>query len=154
MIISGAGGTGKTFLMGHLINEVMPRYEKMCQMMGIESEFDSVIMTATTNKAAEVLAIETGRPTETIHSFLRLTVKEDWATGETKLTRTERWTIHQRMIIFIDECPMIDGDLHKMIREGTHNCKIVYVGDSYQLGPVGPGSAVSPIYNYALPTLS
>ena len=39
---------------------------------------------------------------------------------------------------------MIDAELYKYIRELTHNCKIIYVGDRYQLCPVKSG--LSPIY--------
>ena len=52
MIISGPGGVGKTYLMGHMIDRVMPEYFNTCTLMGIKPEYDGVVMTATTNKAA------------------------------------------------------------------------------------------------------
>jgi exodeoxyribonuclease-5 len=149
MIISGPGGVGKTFLMGHLIDEIMPQYHRTCLMMGIKPEYDQVVMAATTNKAAEVLSVSTGRPTETIHSFLNLKVTDDFATGKSKLTKTGAWTVHQKKIVFIDESSMIDGDLLAMIREGTCKCKIIYVGDHCQLSPIM--EPISPIYNQRLP---
>jgi exodeoxyribonuclease V len=149
LILSGPGGVGKTFLMGHLIDEIMPRYYAMCSMMGTTPDYDSVLMTATTNKAAEVLSLASKRPTETIHSFLNLKVKNDWATGQSKLVRTNNWKVHERTIIFVDECSMIDSQLRQMILEGTHNCKIVYVGDHCQLAPVT--EIISPIYRDNLP---
>lgn len=149
MIISGAGGVGKTFLMGYLIDEVMPRYYKMCKLMGLKPEYDSVVMTATTNKAAEVLGLATNRPTETIHSFLNLKVVEDYSTGRTRLVKTNSWEVKSRMIVFVDECSMIDYYLRTMIHEGTQRCKIVYVGDHSQLAPVM--ETLSPIYRDNLP---
>lgn len=149
LIISGPGGVGKTFLMGFLIDEIMPRYQKTCSMMGIPSEYNEVIMTATTNKAAEVLAQATGRPTSTIHSFLNLKVTDDYGTGKSLLTKTRNWRVHNNMIIFVDEASMIDFPLLEMIREGTINCKIVYVGDHCQLAPVM--EPISPIYRQNLP---
>jgi exodeoxyribonuclease-5 len=149
MIISGPGGVGKTFLMGHLIDTIMPQYHSTCAMMGIRPEYDQVVMTATTNKAAEVLSSSTGRPSETIHSFLNLKVTDDYATGKSKLTKTGAWTVHQRKIVFIDESSMIDGDLLEMIREGTCKCKVVYVGDHCQLSPIM--EPISPIYKQRLP---
>lgn len=144
IIISGPGGVGKTFTMGYLIDRVMPEYFKTCKMMGIEPEFDSVVMTATTNKAAEVLGLATGRPTETIHSFLNLKVVDDYSTGKSKLTKTMSWTVHTRKIIFIDEAYMIDSALLELLREGTFKCKIVFVGDHCQLAPIM--ETISPIH--------
>jgi DNA polymerase III delta prime subunit len=149
MIISGPGGVGKTFTMGQLIDEVMPRYFSTCKLMGIKPEYDEIMMTATTNKAAEVLGQATKRPTGTIHSFLNLTVKDDMNTGRAKLTKTGNWKVHERKIIFVDECSMLDSPLEKALLEGTHKSKIVYVGDHCQLAPVT--EEISPIYKRGLP---
>jgi GTPase SAR1 family protein len=147
--ISGPGGVGKTFLMGKLIDEILPRYFDTCKLMGIPPEYDSVVMTATTNQAAEVLGLSTGRPTETVHSFFNLTVKDDFKTGESILTKTRNWVVHERKIIFVDEASMVDSKLRKYILEGTHNCKLVYVGDHCQLAPVK--ETLSPVYRNGLP---
>lgn len=143
-IISGPAGVGKTFLMGHMIDEIMPQYMKSCELLGIRPEYDSVAMTATTNKAAEVLGSSTGRETSTIHSFLNLRVREDYVTGKQILARNQGWMVHNRKIIFVDEASMIDSDLYNILHEGTENCKIVYVGDHNQLAPVF--EPLSPIY--------
>ena len=144
IIISGPGGVGNTFLMGHLIDEIMPRYQSTCKLMGIPAEYDQVVMTATTNKAAEVLSLSTGRPTETIHSFMNLKVTDDFETGESRITKTGNWQVHFRQIIFIDECSMIDSNLRNLLLEGTQSCKIIYVGDHCQLAPIK--EPISPIY--------
>lgn len=149
MIISGPGGVGKSFLMCHLIDKIIPSYHSTCRMLGVDPKYDRVEMTATTNKAAEVLATGTNRPTSTIHSLLNLTVQEDYQTGQTKLKRTDRWRVHENMILFVDECSMIDTPLEQKIHEGTHNCKIVYVGDHCQLAPVT--EPISPIYTRNIP---
>lgn len=142
--ISGPGGVGKTYLMSHLIDQVMPGYLNTCKMIDVKPEYTEVVMTATTNKAAEVLAEATQRPTSTIHSFMNLVIREDWSSGKTYLDRGKQWTIHRNKIIFIDEASMIDTGLLNMIREGTLNCKIVFVGDKDQLSPVMESS--SPVY--------
>lgn len=148
-IISGPAGVGKTYLMNYIADVTMPRYLESCKLLGIEPEYTNVHMTATTNKAADVLAQSTGRPAGTIHSFLNLTVKNNFSTGRTDITRTNRWKIHENLIIFIDECSMIDSPLYKAIRESTLNCKIVFVGDHNQLAPVQ--EKLSPIYNQKSP---
>jgi exodeoxyribonuclease V len=149
LIISGPGGVGKTFLMGHLIDQVMPRYHDSCRLLGIDPMYHSVMMTATTNKAAEVLGISTRRPTSTIHSFLNLLLKENYETGVSRLVRSPAWKVHTGMIIFVDECSMIDGNLAVHLREGLLKSKVIYVGDHCQLAPVG--EITSPIYQRNLP---
>ena len=100
MIISGPGGTGKSYLLGYLIDEIMPRYEKMCALLNQPVHFREIHMTATTNKAAEVLSQATGRPCSTIHSFLGLKVKDDFNTGTSSLSKTSNWKVHSNCIIF------------------------------------------------------
>lgn len=135
-ILSGPAGVGKTYWMGYIIDEIMPQYLKTCELMGMKPEYTDVTMTATTNKAAEVLGLSTQRDTSTIHSFMNIRVREDYDLGKQFLTRTPQWVVHQNRIIFIDEFSMIDSDLDDIINSGTENCKIVYVGDQYQLPPV------------------
>lgn len=147
--ISGPGGVGKTFLMGNLIDTVLPMYFDTCQLMGIEPEYHSVQMTATTNKAAEVLGLQTGRPASTVHAFFGLKVMEDYSTGESKVTKSNSWMVHSGLILFIDESSMIDTPLYNLIQEGTIKCKIVYVGDKDQLAPVM--EQLSPVYKRPMP---
>lgn len=149
MIISGPGGVGKTLLLGVMIDEILPMYFESCAITGIASEFNEVVMTATTNAAAEQLGAASGKATETIQSFLNLTVKDDYTTGRSKLTKTNNWIVHQNKIIFIDEAFMIDSPLLEQIEQGTHKCKIIFVGDHCQLAPVM--ERVSPITQLKVP---
>lgn len=148
--ITGPGGVGKTFLMGYMIDEIIPRYEELCNMMGIQQEYFDVHMTATTNKAAEVLGIQTGRPTSTVHSFFGLKVVSDYDSGLVKISKSNTWQVHSNIILFIDEASMIDSDLYDLIQEGTFKCKIVYVGDKDQLAPVK--ESLSPVYKRPIKT--
>lgn len=150
MSLSGPGGVGKTFLMSFLIDNIIPRYQQACKLVGVEPRFNEVFMTATTNKAAEVLAVATQRPTSTVHSFLGLKVKDNYSTGKSTIERTNSWTVRENIILFVDECSMIDSQLLAYIREGLLNSKIVYVGDHCQLPPVMEAS--SPIYTKNMPT--
>lgn len=149
LIISGPGGVGKTLLMGYLIDKIMPQYTSTCSLLGSTADYVDVHMTATTNKAAEALSDSTKRPTSTIHSFLGLTVKDNIRTGESKLEKTGAWKVHENKILFVDECSFIDTHLRNYIQQGTHRCKIVYVGDHCQLAPVM--EKISPIYRDNIP---
>ena len=144
LIISGPGGVGKTYLLGYLIDTILPRYFKACELTGIPAELQDVVMTATTNKAAEVLSTSTNRPCQTIHSFLNLKVTDDYKTGEQKLEKTRNWRVHQQKILVIDESSMVDRKLLDLVREGTMKCKILYVGDHCQMAPIK--ETISSIY--------
>ena len=148
-IISGPAGVGKTFLMNYIIDNTMPRYHELCKLMGIEPEYTGVVMTATTNKAAEVLSRSVQRPVGTVHSFFNLVLRDDYSTGQTKIFKSKKWGIHEKMIIFVDESSMIDTELWKNLHEGTMNCKLVYVGDRHQLAPVLED--LSPVYKHNSP---
>lgn len=137
MRITGPGGTGKTHLMGYLIDQVIPQYQKVCKLTGQPVRFHEVHMTATTNKAADVLSQNTGRPCSTIHSFLGLRVVDDYDTGTSRLSRTNKSKVFKNIIIFIDEASMEDRKLLTIIRESLLDCKLVHVGDHCQLAPVG-----------------
>lgn len=149
LIISGPGGVGKTFLMGYMIDQILPRYFDTCKIMDMEPIYHDVVMTATTNKAAEVLGLSTGRPVDTVHSFLNLKVQDDYDTGKTVLSKTNNWMVYHHTILFVDECSMIDRDLRSMILEGTIKSKIIYVGDHCQMAPIK--ETLSPIYSSKLP---
>src|SRR6185437_5247967 len=111
----GPAGVGKTYLMNHIIDTTMPRYQEMCELVGTQAQYTDVVMTATTNKAADVLSQSVGRPAGTVHSFFNLTVRNDFTTGKTAIKKTNRWVVHQGKIIFIDESSMIDTDLWKAL---------------------------------------
>ncbi len=137
--ISGTAGTGKTFLMGHLASRVMDQYRTSCKLLEVKPEFTGCVFTATTNKAAEVLGEALGRDdVRTIHSFLGLKVKENYQTGKTTLERNKNWApIRAKIIVFIDECSMVDQALYAEILAALPGCKLVFVGDHAQMAPVG-----------------
>ena len=144
MIISGSGGYGKTYLMGHLIDKIIPQYHEACKLLSLPVKYSEVVMVATTNKAAANLQLATGRPTETLCSFLNLFVREDYDTGRTSLSKnTKKWVVHCNKIIFIDEAYTADSAQLRFLDDGTLDCKIVYVGDEYQTLPVM--ESVSPL---------
>lgn len=134
--ISGGAGKGKTFLLGHLVDNIIPNYHKTCKLLGVQPKYNEVIMTATTNKAAQVLELATGKEAKTVHSFFNLVVKENWKTGQVNVRKTPSFVVHTNKIIFIDEAYFMDSILYNYIQEGTHNCKIVYVGDADQMAPI------------------
>lgn len=143
--ISGPGGVGKTFTMSYFIDSVIPQYHATCELLGIKPKYHTAMMCATTNKAAAVLQEATKRPTSTVHNLFNLTVSNNFRTGEVDLIPKKSFRILKNMVIFIDEGSMIDWKLLKYIREGTMDCKIVFISDHCQLPPVKEN--LSPIYS-------
>ena len=143
--VSGPAGTGKTTLMKHIVDHTLKEYQDSCTLLGKRYIDYELVLCATTNKAAEVLAQSTGLETKTIHSFMNLKVFDDFKTGESKVSRTNAWKVHTNSLIFIDEASMIDSKLYEHIIQGTDNtCKIVYLGDHCQMNPVMED--ISPVY--------
>ena len=136
-VLSGGPGVGKSFLMSHLVRTTMKDYANACSMLNIKEQYDTLAFTATTNKAAEVLEQSLGIPVQTIQSFLSLRVIEDHKTGKTRLEKTQAYRVRHRHIVFIDECSMVDSSLYQIIMESFQDSKIIFVGDHFQMAPVG-----------------
>lgn len=144
--ITGPAGTGKTTLMGVFIKEILPLYRKACSALGSKAQNYDIKYTATTHKAADVLAEATGEKVSTIHSFLNLTIKTNYQTGKQYLIKTNKWQPISNTLVFCDEASIIDKQLYQLINETLDNtCKIIYLGDDRQLTPVNEG--ISPVYN-------
>lgn len=156
IVISGSAGTGKSFLVKHLA-ELARNEQKVTRMLDPTAKVLPIYFTATTNKATHVLQRNLGssRMAQTIHSFLGLRVKSNYKTGKTELYRHKDATKIKPGILFIDEASMISGELWLNIRKHADNCKVVYIGDPYQLTPVKEDvSAVfSNLPNFELKTI-
>lgn len=143
-LIEGSAGVGKTTLVEYLINLSIKQEKLLNTILGGDVETNTFI-TASTNKAANVLHEKLGRETSTIHSLLGLKVTNDYSSGKTVLQRTRDTQVFSNSLIFIDEASMVDSALLKLIRELTMDCKVVYIGDPYQLAPIF--ETESPVFN-------
>jgi len=136
--LTGAPGVGKTFTTKELADTLLQTIKNYNAAMGKnENARKEIILTSTTNKAAAVLSEATERFASTIHSFLGVAPRKDFSTGQTLLTKNNKWRVHDNEIIFIDEASMIEQNLYNLIQEATDSsCKIIYIGDKNQLAPV------------------
>lgn len=140
--LSGGAGTGKTTLVNHIIGS-MGDYNAVLEVIGKKGLKD-IRVTATTNKAAEVIGSATGQDATTIHGALGLVIENDYNTGHTKIRRGSKHTIIEHSLIVVDEISLIDTPLLKEIEASTYNCKFLYIGDRRQLAPIY--EPISPLF--------
>ncbi len=131
-LLRGYAGTGKTTLISTLV-KTLPQLGMKFQLL------------APTGRAAKVMSKYTGKNASTLHRKLyRFQVV---ANGEMRMARAENKS--QNTIFIVDECSMIsdqgDGyswsrslldDLIEYVFSGSC-CKLLLIGDSAQLPPVG-----------------
>ena len=126
MDLSGRGGTGKTYLIGHIVNNIMPFIKN--------EKIQTIAVTATTNKAAAVLNGSIpgyDQNVGTIYTYMNLRLSENYTTGATSIVPTQNWEVKSNTLIIIDECSMVNADLFHYLQIGIDSsCKILYVGDS------------------------
>ena len=146
LVITGAAGCGKTTLM----NTFMEEWPQLVALSGGAFNDVDVVLTATTNKAADALANATKRETTTIHSLLGLRVVSS-GYGRTKLLDTGKY-IEDGLVVVIDEASFIDQELLAHIEHKLRKCKVIFLGDPHQLKPVG--SSTTPVFNRGYPTVS
>ena len=146
-VLSGYSGTGKSTLTKIIINSYQGIL-KAARLIDSRTKELAIALTATTNKAAESLAYVTGQPVQTIHSYLGLTVKTHYESGQTSLI-ARKTQIQEEQLIFIDEASYVDKQLLELIFKMTKNCKIVFMGDPAQLTPIK--STQTPVFSAKFP---
>lgn len=134
-ILGGYSGTGKTYLTNYLI-QCIKDHASLVKLINDAPLTHDIVFTATTNQAAKVLSKSIKQPATTIHKFLGLAMRRDYSTGEEYLVKTKDYKVHHNVILFIDEASMINTDLMSFINIATEDCKVVFIGDPYQLLPI------------------
>ena len=136
LIVKGYAGTGKTTMIRSLV--------KTLPVINYKS-----VLLAPTGRAAKVITTYTGKSAYTIHKklYLRKTIRSG------RIVFKLQKNFHKNTIFIIDESSMISNkggnneqllfgnkslldDLFKYINEGE-NCKLIFIGDTAQLPPVG-----------------
>jgi len=134
-VLKGYAGTGKTTVVKALVN-VLPGLGKRTVLM------------APTGRAAKVLSSYTGLPAHTIHRKIYFA----WTSREGNIVMRLQKNHHKHTLFIVDEASMIphytktDGqlfsarnlldDLFAYVQSGE-NCRILFIGDTAQLPPVG-----------------
>ena len=158
LIIQGSAGTGKSYLTKYLIEEGISNYRSTSRALGIKDIYNGYAACATTNKAVEALERQintsANNPVTTLSKLLGLYVDYNPKTHQHTLVPKAGNHIISNKIIFIDECSMISADVFEYINVLCRKCKIIYIGDKFQLPPVK--EKISKIYqcNYPEVTLT
>ena len=134
-ILKGYAGTGKTTLVSTLVN-ILPKIQKRS------------VLLAPTGRAAKVLASYSQKPASTIHrKIYRMSSQNGVSFSSIALQENK----HTNTLFIVDEASMINDtyagsegfdarnildDLIEYIYSG-YNCKLLLVGDSAQLPPIG-----------------
>ena len=131
-LLRGYAGTGKTTLVSTLV-KTLPQIGMNYQLL------------APTGRAAKVMSRYTGTTASTLHR--KIYRYQQAANGDFRMTRAENKA--KNTIFIVDECSMIsdqnDGyswtyslldDLINYVFSGN-NCKLLLIGDTAQLPPVG-----------------
>lgn len=127
-VLSGMAGAGKTYLLNLILDYV--------DSLGVD-----YCICAPTNKAKIILEEATGRKAVTVHSLLSMSpdvgsFKLDYK--NLKFQSKDSDVMPQNGIIFVDECSMINDEIHKLLIENCkkYENKIIFLGDKRQLNPV------------------
>ncbi|MFN3850856.1 MAG: ATP-dependent RecD-like DNA helicase [Spirosomataceae bacterium] len=136
-VLRGSAGTGKTSLM-----QAVVKY--------LEKSNIHYVLLAPTAKAAKVLSKRTDDLADTIHSAIYK--PEELADGTIKFNY-EANSLQIRTVFVVDEASMLPAerqqqddfltpnpilvDLMRFIKEGHNHNQVIFIGDTYQLPPVG-----------------
>lgn len=134
-VVRGYAGTGKTTMVSALV-KVLPTIN-----------FKSVLL-APTGRAAKVLAGYSGKPAQTIHKRIYFQT----FTPEGRMVLTLQKNLFRKAVFIVDEASMIAGenmeqdhlissynlldDLMEYVFSGK-DCRLIFIGDTAQLPPVG-----------------
>ena len=131
MLMRGSAGTGKTSLVAAMVQALVSLHQK-------------VVLMAPTGRAAKVLSISSSLPASTIH---RKIYRQKTMLGDFNLNDN----LHTDTLFVIDEASMIStfsmsetgfgsgnllDDLVQFVYSGR-NCRMLLIGDTAQLPPVG-----------------
>lgn len=143
MILQGAAGCGKTTLIRHVYEAIQERASMYEVLLQKKQKQMNTVLCATTNKAAAVLGNITNMEVMTVHGALRLTVKPNYKTGKfTTVKRKDYEPIYDTLFI-IDEVSMMDDDMLAWVDRTTRSgCKVLLIGDHYQLAPIDQPKSV------------
>ena len=135
LVLTGGPGTGKTTT----LNGILELYAKKKLR---------VLLAAPTGRAAMRMSEVTGKEAKTVHRLLEV----EWTDGsrKPKFVRNMENPLEADAVI-IDELSMVDTHLFAALLDALPlGCRLIMVGDSDQLPPVGAGNVLQDIISSGL----
>lgn len=128
--VTGGAGTGKTFVLGKVYNELRARGH-------------SVALCAPTGRAAKRIQELTNIPAKTVHRLLEFPMPDDFIKDKTlapdEPKRNQRNPIAERVVI-VDESSMVSPSLYRFLMNALARGSVIrFFGDNNQLPPVEEG---------------
>lgn len=131
LILTGGPGTGKTTTLRGIL--------KVFEDLGLEVE-----LTAPTGRAAKRMSELTGKEASTIHRLLEV----NWDENEHQTFNRNKTNPLNAQAVIVDELSMVDVQLFAALLEALPiGCRLIMVGDSDQLPPVGAGNVLHDLIN-------
>lgn len=137
LVIEGPAGTGKSEVIKEVARTFTSRALAYHKIAGMPLGY-KLLVTATTNKAVDSLASkginsllpDAGGQVVTVFSALGIRPMNG------KLISTGKKPLHKTVLI-VDEASYLDLDMMKYIENLTDStCKVIFIGDPYQLTPI------------------
>lgn len=130
LVLTGGPGTGKTTTVKGII--------QLMQNRGLK-----IALAAPTGRAAQRMEELTGTAAKTIHRLLEVEYKE--GENSQSFVHDMRNPLDYDAVI-VDEMSMVDVNLFAALLDALPlHCRLIMVGDSHQLPPVGAGNVLSDI---------
>ncbi|WP_295153601.1 ATP-dependent RecD-like DNA helicase [uncultured Ruminococcus sp.] len=137
LVLTGGPGTGKTTTLNAIIS--------LFEQQGLD-----VLIAAPTGRAAKRISDLTGRTAKTIHRLLEVIP----SCGDDMMFVHDEEDLLECDVMVVDEMSMVDSELFEaLLRALSVTCKLVLVGDSDQLPPVGAGNVLRDIIDSGVMTV-
>lgn len=131
LILTGGPGTGKTTTLRGIL--------KVFENRGLD-----VALAAPTGRAAKRMSELTGRDAQTVHRLLEV----EWDRNDRPVFQRNKRNPLNCDAVIIDELSMVDIVLFSSLLDALPiGCRLVMVGDSDQLPPVGAGNVLHDMIN-------
>ena len=134
LVLTGGPGTGKTTT----LNGILTLFERRKLR---------VLLAAPTGRAAMRMSEVTGRQAKTIHRLL----ETEWSDGDRQVFTRNIENPLEADAVIVDELSMVDTHLFAALLNALPlGCRLIMVGDSDQLPPVGAGNVLQDIISSEL----
>jgi exodeoxyribonuclease V alpha subunit len=134
--ISGGAGVGKTTI----LRAILGTYR------GFDTQGMKVHLMALSGRAARRISQSTGYPAQTIAKYVHNSLRN---------TASQNRGQDDHSLIVIDEASMVDlHTMYKLVNVLPNATRILFVGDTAQLPPVGPGLIFHELVKTGIPTFN